>query len=400
MHILTVTTLFPNLLQPVHGLFIKARMEDYTRRYGHRWTVIAPVPYFPRLPFKVSPLYDAYARVPYREEAPGRVVYHPRYLVTPKMGMGLYGTWMAAAVRGLARRLHAEHPIDVVDGHYIYPDGSAALAAGKAIGAPVCLSARGTDLHTFSRLPRIRPRLQANLAASDHFVGVSADLARIARGLGLDESRISVIGNGVDASRFRPRDRTACRARLGLADAAPLFLGVGRLVPGKGFDLAIRALARLPDRSARLALAGSGGSAGDLKALASGLGVADRVLLPGAVPNDVLPDWYGAADAFVIASLAEGWPNAPCEALACGTPVIGIRIPGLEEIVHDPGLGELVEGREPEVLAGALERALRRPWDRAAIGRAGAMRTWEHVSAQLEPVFSELAARTRRHRAA
>ena len=140
MHILTVTTLFPNALQPVHGLFIKARMEAYTKRFGHRWTVIAPVPCYPKLPFRTSALYDTYARVPEREEGPGRVTYHPRYLAIPKVGMTSHGARMAKSVRDLARRIHAEHPVDAVDGHYVYPDGSAALAAVTATGA-ACTSA-------------------------------------------------------------------------------------------------------------------------------------------------------------------------------------------------------------------------------------------------------------------
>jgi glycosyltransferase involved in cell wall biosynthesis len=390
MHILTVTTLFPNALQPVHGLFVKARMEAYARRFGHRWTVIAPVPWYPKLPFRTSAQYDAYARVPAREEAPGRVTYHPRYLQVPKLGMASHGARMARAVRALAGRVHAEHAVDVVDGHYLYPDGTAALAAGEAIGRPVVLSARGTDLHTFPSLPGIRPLLEGNLRACARLIAVSSDLARIARDLGMDPGRISVIGNGVDAARFRPQDRAASRRKLGAPEDGILLLCVGRLVEVKGFDLVLRALARLKGPPARAVFAGEGPLRASLEALAARLGLSDRVRFAGAVANDVLPDWYAAADVFVMASAREGWPNAPCEALACGTPVVGPRIPGMEDIVTDPGLGILYD-RSEEGLAGALREALGRTWDRDAIAKAGGLRTWEHVSDQLEPIFRKAA---------
>jgi teichuronic acid biosynthesis glycosyltransferase TuaC len=108
------------------------------------------------------------------------------------------------------------------------------------------------------------------------------------------------------------------------------------------------------------------------------------------VENAALPDWYAAADLFAMASAREGWPNAPCEALACGTPVIGPKIPGMEDIVSGPELGILCE-RSEKGLEEALREALARPWDRAAIARQGSLRTWEHVADQLEPLFRGLA---------
>ena len=73
MHILTLTTLFPSSVQPLNAIFVRNRMEAVVRRYGHRWTVVAPVPYYPRLPFRTRPAYDTFARVPYREEPWGLI---------------------------------------------------------------------------------------------------------------------------------------------------------------------------------------------------------------------------------------------------------------------------------------------------------------------------------------
>lgn len=388
MHILTLTSLFPSSVQPVHGLFIRARMEDFTRRYGHRWTVVAPVPWFPKLPFKTSPVYDRYARVPGFEDQRGYPVHHPRYLVFPKMAMSMQGPCMALGIRRIVREIHAKNPIDLIDGHYIYPDAEAALEAGRITGAPVVLSARGTDLNLYPRFPAIRERIRKNLQACSHLICVCSDLKKVARELGLEESRISVIGNGVDAAKFRRLDQSACRAKLGLPAAKRIILSVGHLTERKGFHILLRAYARLKDRAdLHLAIAGDGEERQALHKLADQLGISAEVTFPGAVGNDQLGEWYSSADYFVLASSREGWPNAVCEALACGLPVIGTRVWGMPEIVTDDGLGILIDERTPEALAEGLERAMARGWDRAAIAARGGSRTWEDVSKQVAPIF-------------
>jgi teichuronic acid biosynthesis glycosyltransferase TuaC len=391
MHILTLTTLFPNAMQPVHGLFIRARMEDFTKRYGHTWTVIAPVPWYPRLPFKTSSVYDRFARVPRFEDPRGYPVHHPRFLVVPKMGMGLQGPSMAASIRSLVRRIHAERPIDLIDGHYVYPDANAALAAGRITGAPVLLSARGTDLNLYPRFPAIRRKIADNLKACGHLICVCSDLKTVAMELGMEDARISVIGNGVDTAKFRPQSQAEARQRLKLPADGRIILSVGHLTERKGFHLLLRAFAQLRDRGGlRVAIVGDGETRQLLHRLAAELGIADRVIFPGAVGNDALPEWYAAGDVFVMASSREGWPNAVCEALACGLPVVGTRVWGMPEIVTGPELGLLIPERTAEALAQGLETALRTSWDRDLIARRGMQRTWKQVSEQMEPVFSSL----------
>jgi teichuronic acid biosynthesis glycosyltransferase TuaC len=392
MHILTVTSLFPNARQPMHGLFIRARMEDFTRRYGHRWTVIAPVPWFPRLPFKTSDLYDRYARVPAFEDGRGYPVHHPRFLVIPKLGLRRQGASMARCVRKLVREIHARDPIDLIDGHYVYPDGNAALAAGALTGAPVVLSARGTDLNLYPSLPGLREPIAASLAACRHLICVCSDLKTVALGLGMEDKKVSVIGNGVDTAKFRPGDQAAARRELGLPAEGRVILSVGHLVERKGFHILLRAFAALPERGdLRLAIAGDGEMRKALPKLAAELGIADRCVFPGGVPNESLPRWYAAADLFVMASSREGWPNAVCEALACGLPVVATKVWGIPEIITGPHLGELAQERTPDGLRAALEKALARDWDRTAIAAHGMRRTWAQVSEQMLPVFAAAA---------
>jgi teichuronic acid biosynthesis glycosyltransferase TuaC len=387
MHILTLSSLYPNSLQPVHAVFVRARMERFAQRHGHQLTVVAPVPYYPKLPFPTLATYDRLARVPSLETDRGYSLYHPRYLLTPKVGMRWYGDAMAAGVTRLVRKIHAATPIDVIDGHYIFPDGVAAVRLGKELGIPVILSARGTDLNLYPRFPVIRERIRKTLQQSRHLICVCGELRAVAQELGLPHERISVIGNGVDTQLFHPGDAALARQKLGLPMGPKVLLSVGHLTERKGFHLVIEALAALPDKTIRLCLAGDGPQRNELETLARRLGVSDRVLFGGAVGNRDLPTWYHAADFFILASSREGWPNVLCEAQACGLPAIATRVWGIPEILSRAELGMLVPERSAAALASALQKALATTWDRDAIAKTGMSRTWDQVADELEPVF-------------
>lgn len=387
MHVLTLTSLFPNAEQPVHCVFVRARMEDFVRRNGHDWSVVAPVPYFPKLPVQVAGTYDKLARVPLFEEPRGYPVHHPRYTLVPKVGMRWHADAMLKGVRETVRRIHAECPIDVIDAHYVYPDGAAAVALGKELGIPVVVSARGTDLNLFPDFPAIRPKIEAALADADHLICVCEELREVAVRLGVPLIKTSVIGNGVDTTRFSPGPRDVARASLGLPEEGRILLSVGHLVERKGFHVVLPAFAALPDPTAHLVLVGDGPERAALERQAHELGIEGRVTFAGARLNEELPDWYRAADVFVLASSREGWPNVLCEAQATGLPIVATSVWGIPSIVHDPSLGVLVHERTPEALAVGLATAWERDWDTDAIARVGQARTWAAVSDDLSQVF-------------
>ena len=131
---------------PLNAVFVRRRMEECVALHRHELVVVAPVPYFPKLPFGTLKAWDQFSKVAEEESPWGYPIYHPRYLVTPKFGMRFYGRWMARATVTLAQTLHQRHRFDVIDAHYVYPDGEAAIALGDALGLPVVLSGRGTDL--------------------------------------------------------------------------------------------------------------------------------------------------------------------------------------------------------------------------------------------------------------
>lgn len=162
----------------------------------------------------------------------------------------------------------------------------------------------------------------------------SADL--LARLYGVGGERVVRIAGGADLDRFRPpADRMALRRRLGLPLDRPVLFTLRNLEPRMGLDRLVEALARLRRPGGPLLLVGGAGSLrGALERQAADLGLGDDVRFLGFLPDDTLPDWYGAADAVVLPTRAlEGFGLVTVEALACGTPVLGTPVGATPEIL-------------------------------------------------------------------
>ena len=260
----------------------------------------------------------------------------------------------AVARRWLRAALARGERFDLIDGHYLYPDGVAAVRLGQEFNLPVVLTARGSDV---SQLPALRGpgrAIRRTVAGADALIAVSAGLKDGLLALGVAGERVTVLRNGVDLDLFRPpADREAARARHGFGSQFVL-LSVGLLIERKGHDRIIAALPQLPD--CRLVILGEGPERAALQAQAQALGVADRVGMPGAQPHADLPGWYGAADALVLASSREGWANVLLEAMACGTPAIASPAWGCREAVRAPEAGLVLEDREPGSIAAGVRR--------------------------------------------
>jgi glycosyltransferase involved in cell wall biosynthesis len=376
MKLLTFSTLYPNAQQPNHGLFVETRLRYLVASGQVQSRVVAPIPWFP-LRGERWGQYAKYARVPARDERHGIAIEHPRYLALPKVGMNVAPHLMARAMRPVLGRIIDEgYNFDAIDAHYFYPDGVAAVMLGKYFNKPVVVTARGSDINL---LPRYRiPRKGIVWAASNAraIITVCSYLKDEMVGLGVRAERITPLRNGVDLQRFAPLDTQAARAALGLTGFT--LLSVGQLVPHKGHDLAIRALAMLPGVS--LLVAGSGPDRNRLEALARQLGVADRVRLVGPVPQTELRNYYNAADLLVLASEREGWANVLLESMACGTPVVASAVCGTPEVVTAPEAGRLMAERTPESLAAAVGLLRAQGADRAATRRYAERFSWDQTT--------------------
>lgn len=371
--VLLFSTLYPNAVRPGHGIFVETRLRHLLLSGEVEAKVLAPVPWFPFTHPRFGD-YAAYARVPKFERREGIDVAHPRYISIPKVGMSAAPLLLAAAAAPAIRRLLAGgFDFDLLDAHYLYPDGVAAALLGRWFHKPVLMTARGSDVNILPRfaLPR---RMILSAARSAHAVVTVADaLKRSLVELGVAREKITVLRNGVDLERFRPEDLADSRRELEVAGYCVAC--VGNLVPLKGMELVIEAIARIDD--ATLLVAGGGPLLEQLRARASALGVSSRVRFLGRLPQARLRTLYSAADALVLASSSEGWANVLLESMACGTPVIATAVGGSPEIVTSADAGLLLPERSVDAIVRALGRLRSAPPDRNAVRRHAEQFSWQ-----------------------
>ncbi|WP_406717091.1 glycosyltransferase [Streptomyces althioticus] len=193
-------------------------------------------------------------------------------------------------------------------------------------------------------------------------VAVSPTVADRLKRWGVPAPRIEVVPNGIELDRFRfdPERRERTRRRLGLPEGAFVVGGVGRLAPGKRFDVLVRALARLPE-DCWLLLVGGGPEEHLLRRTAHEAGVSGRVLLTGerpAVPDGSpgpdLPSLTSAMDVFASPSTEEAFGLAAVEALAAGLPVLHGSCPAIEDLPPDASAGARRVRGGPEEYARAI----------------------------------------------
>ncbi len=393
MRVLVYTSLFPNRLQPNMGIFVRQRMFHFAGIPGNDIQVVAPVPYCPSW-FCVEPwrLYSKIEPLEYHGHVP---VYHPRYPLVPKASMMLHAFSIFLASLGTVRKIHRTFPFDLIDGHYVYPDGLAAVFLGKAFKKPVVLSARGSDINRFSDFRTIRPMIKKALANADAIVSVCKALERDMNKLGVSSDKITVIPNGVDTGKFHPTDMSLARNRLNLPPDKRIVLSVGSLIPRKGYHVLMEGMPEVVESRPDIVLyiIGEGPFRKELEAQIRRLKLSGKVVLTGEIPNGELATWYNAADVFCLASSREGWANVLMEAMACGCPAVATNVYGAPEIVTKPEVGLLVE-RTPRALAKGLLRAVSTEWDRKGIGNHVVSRDWNVVAREVESVFQKCLEKT------
>ncbi len=282
--------------------------------------------------------------------------------------------WMVRRIDAMARAVNAD---------LIVLDPALPLGlVGPSLSLPYDVVLHGAEVTVPGRLPLSKQTLAYVLRRARHVVaagGYPANEAEHAAGRKLP---ITVVPPGVDTERFRPltdAERSAARDHFGFAPDAEVIVGISRLVPRKGFDTAIRAVARL--RSSRphlvLAISGSGREEERLRALATSL--AAPVVFLGRVSNDDLPRLYGCADVYAMLCRnrwggleQEGFGIVFLEAAACGVPQVAGDSGGAAEAVADGSTGIVVrQPDDPQEVAAAFEQLLNDPTRARAMGRAG-----------------------------
>jgi len=381
--ILLFSSLYPHAAEPTLGIFVENRLRRLLADQPVEARVVAPVPWFPF----TAPVFGRYARAacaPVREDRDGIQVMHPRFPVIPKLGMSLTPLGLARVGLTAARSIRARgFDFDLIDAHYLYPDGVAAARMGDALGRPVVMTARGSDVTEIGRQLRARRVILEALERAAHVNAVSNSLRDELIEIGVPATKITTVRNGVDLERYRQVHREVVRERLGLS--GPVMMFAGWLIPRKRVDLVLGVTGHL--ENCTTLLLGDGPLRGALERQARELGISHRVRFLGQKRPEELVEYYNAADAFLLLSDREGWANVLLESMACGTPVVSRAVGGAPDLITRRVAGRLVDSTDVEVIASAVRDLLSSAPSREAVRAFAADFDWSGVSAQQMEIF-------------
>ena len=387
LRVLTLSTLFPDETRPNFGIFVERQTLGLAAREDVALRVVSPVG-LPPGPLRNHRHYRDRNGLPLHEMWKGLDVHRPRFFHLPGPGARFAPTMMARALLPYLRKMRADFPFDIIDTEYFWPDGPAAITLGKALGVPVSIKARGSDIHLWGKRDFGRRQIVAAGNEAGGMLAVSAALKRDMAALGLAGDRVTVHYTGVDLDRFTIAGREATKAALGFS--GPLVLTVGYLIDREGQSLVIEAMRAVAN--ATLLVVGDGPARPALEKQIAECGFGERVRLLGSMPHDQLPALFAAANVMALPSASEGLANVWVEALACGTPIVIGDVGGAREVVDRPEAGRIVE-RTPIAIAGAINALLAAPADRADTRRAAERFTWSANTAALFQHLSRLAQR-------
>jgi glycosyltransferase involved in cell wall biosynthesis len=332
-----VTPFFPFAGNEVSGCFIKEPI-DQLAHLGINSSVFAASPiHHPRKQPSLS--------------SPAEWVRYPQ--IPGTVGLSSAGRWLYARLLAEVPRLHRKKPIDVIHAHGALPCGHASALLSRHLGIPFVVSVHGLDVFNTCFLggTPVKWRRKESVAiyqAARIVICISERVQQILRDGMPDGVRSAVVYNGTDTELFSP----------GPAELAPPekeILMVGNLIPSKGQELVLRAIGRLGTLfpHVRCRIIGEGRDRARLEALASTLGLGQRVQFLGRQSRAAVADAMRACSVFVLPSRNEGLGCVYLEAMASGKPVIACRGQGIEEIIEHgrngwlipiDGLDELVQG--------------------------------------------------------
>lgn len=387
MKILLFSSLFPHEYEPTLGIFVENRLKHLVSSYSDvEVKVIAPVPYFP---FKSTAFgrYGRAAAAPLVEKRNTIDIYHPRFFTVPKFGMWLNPQAMFKAALKTARQLIKDgYDFDLIDAHYLYPDGVAAMKLANALDKPFTVTARGSDVTEVARhFPFARENILKAIKRSHRTITVSSSLRDELIEMGASPDQVTVLRNGVDTKRYFEQARNETREKLGLNGRVMIY--AGWLIKRKRLDIVVEVAARIPDLTT--IIVGDGPERAALEQFVADNGLQNRVLFLGQKEPQELPPYYSAADVLLLPSDREGWANVLLEAQACGTPVVTRDVGAARDIVTNDDVGRVVVGDSPDDIAEAVQSLLDMNINRATVCKHACQYSWDETSKGQYEIFKQ-----------
>ncbi len=259
-------------------------------------------------------------------------------------------------LRGLLTRLHQERKFDLLNAHMAYPSGYVGLKWSRKYRVPLVITPHGGGVFYRSRFrgrPVIFGRICESLGGAEAVIALSGYLSGLIAELAPGQKNIVHINNGVNNAEFNIADKSLPE-QYGYLGERPYFIGLGRMVGRKGFDTALRALAKVKNAAGelQLVLLGDGNKKAELEGLADELGIGERVHFLGTVVGaDKIRLLHNCLFTVVPSVEEDNMPLVLLEAMACGKPVLGSELGGIPDVVQTDYNGYLCESGNAESFA-------------------------------------------------
>lgn len=401
MRILCITSTYPRFRGDGTGSFVHSLCYSLTR-LGHEVRVFAP--YDPLVDPAWQPGVNV-TRIKYIWPHSWSILGHGRSL---KNDMSL--KWHAAPLVILFSftmilRLYAvmkQSKFDVIYASWLIPSGFIGAVVARLKRIPLVIHLHGSDIFIAERYKILLPVIKFILNTACFIIACSSDLARRVVRLGFSPECVAVIPYGVDIKRYI--ESIEPPIQLPTRESHNVVMGMGRLVPKKGFVHLLRAaplvLKHFP--STRFIIAGEGDLRVELEAIAKEKGIQEHVLFVGYVPWDQTPAYLKAADVFVVPSVrdkagnVDGLPNVLLEAMAAGCAIVASHIAGIPEVIRDGENGLLVPPGDEIALAEKIcyllsNKNLRKQLGEAAQETIAAHYNWMQIAKRIAAILQTIA---------
>ncbi|MFN3982907.1 MAG: glycosyltransferase [Caldilinea sp.] len=401
MHIGVLTHNYPRFAGDFSGTFVEALCEELATQ-GQQVTVWAPYDPAYRRPL------DGAVRLRLHRYAWPDSLHRLGYMRTMQSDLALRLEAYALSpmlfmcgIRAVMADAQRFRP-DVLHAHWLLPNGFIGAVVSRRLGIPLAISIPGSDAQVARSNPLFRAMARFALNQARLLTANSADLRDAVLPLGADLSRFDMIIYGTDPAALRPDDSgvTELRQKLKITEDDVVALCVGRMVPKKGFDVLIRALAEplLHDLPLVAVMVGEGDDKEAWQALAVELGVAERLRWVGSVPKTEIGRYYNMADFLAMPSVskpADGLNVCVLDAMSCAKPVIGTPVAGNPLAIVDGRTGLIVPEQNPAALAAAIALLAGNPVLRRILGTAARTRIetelgWPHLARRYIEHFEQM----------
>ncbi len=366
--VLIVSHLWPNSYQPERGIYVQREAKKLAESY--KISILNPKPWLPFVPEKFLDGYVSEARMVKNKgsfnEPHCLEVSRPPMLKIPKIS--LFSDFQ------YSRLIHSYSRVfqpNLIHAQCLLPSGVAAVRAGKKLGIKTLVTVRAGDLYKeINRGLRTRNRMLEALDGADEIISMAPHYDEYFEQLGFNrDSKLLVISNGVDTATFYPKNQNNLKKSMGIDSSTKLYVFVGSVIPRKNIAEFAKIFVeywQITSEPIQLLIIGQEGPDLD-KILLLEHNYPNVIKYVGAVEQKTLPDYLNAADYLALPSLLEGSPNAVIEALACGTPVIGSKIPSIEQFVDPKKNGLLHEPADRASILNVLGQSIDLAFDRKSI---------------------------------